>query len=911
MLLEKIKKPIDDENDYYNISLVSESKKEIQIFYIQSANIDKSICAIKINVGHCHEPDEYLGLAHFLEHMIFMGSKKYPDSNLLQYANTNGGMANAMTAGYETTYYFEVFSKKLYEAFDILVDGLFYPTIAKENVDKEVNAVNAEHMKNIDIVNKSFTVSDKIIFDQTNHPLFRFSTGTLDTLNKDGIVEALKSFHKKYYVPNNSFFVVMHNDSIHKFLEKISYLHKIPTADIEYPIIPNLSMKRKTIHVKDKIDNMVCISIPVPKEIENLRYYGLSIPWFLQSYHKNSLLDILHKKKGLIKNFSVRYDSCDSHMHPQQSKKKNILRIKFLAEKVHHIEKILSYINAYFSFLKNNLPPKYIVDENKAISYYQWLESNRHLGVNDILDIVDANNDGVSYVDYNYIQYKSLSYDKKEIEKLWEHVKKYLSFENSIIAYSKKNISGKVKKIDHYPFEYVEVENSKIDSLSDISSKQSFKHPTKNNFLRMRKKKQYSLSTKSASVIPTIKLLTTDVIYQQLTVRYDNKTAIVFHNSDQRTNYKKSIASQMITDIFDNFFLADINSKLTEINSSLSFYVSTKNVVIEINSYPDLINIIFDTFSKLFNKFSTNYQKQKYKKYFFKQKSSYSKKNNLMDYVYVNEKFSKMNFSKECSYDISETLKAAKAIKYSDISELLKILFDSISSISIYSYGNKSMDIIPLYKKVKQYIHDYSELHSNREEKKKIEYHNCEIVDKSYEYFSTMKNFTVTTIKIFYSISADSQVSTTAYSLLISKLIQQPFFDTLRTKEQLGYVVSANVEKVYGKSIYSGISFFIKSNVKSSKYLLARTKKFISEFFEEVSKNPDDEMFELVKKSAKVLDSNKESYSQNFSLILRKLNPTMNIEIDNFILTASLKNTLAVYYENLIKNPIVKVYGIN
>ena len=49
------------------------------------------------------------GLAHFLEHMIFMGSSKYPDENgLMDFIKNHGGSTNAYTDRIETNYYFEV-----------------------------------------------------------------------------------------------------------------------------------------------------------------------------------------------------------------------------------------------------------------------------------------------------------------------------------------------------------------------------------------------------------------------------------------------------------------------------------------------------------------------------------------------------------------------------------------------------------------------------------------------------------------------------------------------------------------------------------------------------------------------------------------------------------------------------------
>jgi len=58
-------------------------------------------------VGSLEDPERSLGLAHFLEHMLFMGSKKYPVHNeYSSFINQNSGMDNAYTSDLETNYYF-------------------------------------------------------------------------------------------------------------------------------------------------------------------------------------------------------------------------------------------------------------------------------------------------------------------------------------------------------------------------------------------------------------------------------------------------------------------------------------------------------------------------------------------------------------------------------------------------------------------------------------------------------------------------------------------------------------------------------------------------------------------------------------------------------------------------------------
>lgn len=89
------------------------------LLMIEDPQAELSACAISVGVGSLANPDRSLGLAHFLEHMLFMGSKKYPSVNeYSQFISMNGGMNNAVTTDDKTTYFFSIDSDKILEAVD-------------------------------------------------------------------------------------------------------------------------------------------------------------------------------------------------------------------------------------------------------------------------------------------------------------------------------------------------------------------------------------------------------------------------------------------------------------------------------------------------------------------------------------------------------------------------------------------------------------------------------------------------------------------------------------------------------------------------------------------------------------------------------------------------------------------------
>lgn len=78
-----------------------------QVLLMQRPNIPLSYCAVSVGVGSFSDPDEYLGLAHLMEHMIFMGSSKYSIFNeYSSFMSTHSGYDNAETSDTYTNFYF-------------------------------------------------------------------------------------------------------------------------------------------------------------------------------------------------------------------------------------------------------------------------------------------------------------------------------------------------------------------------------------------------------------------------------------------------------------------------------------------------------------------------------------------------------------------------------------------------------------------------------------------------------------------------------------------------------------------------------------------------------------------------------------------------------------------------------------
>ena len=72
-----MEKSVNDDQKYRLITL----ENKLTAMLICSPDTDQAAAAMDVNVGYFSDPEELPGLAHFLEHMLFLGTKKYPNEN--------------------------------------------------------------------------------------------------------------------------------------------------------------------------------------------------------------------------------------------------------------------------------------------------------------------------------------------------------------------------------------------------------------------------------------------------------------------------------------------------------------------------------------------------------------------------------------------------------------------------------------------------------------------------------------------------------------------------------------------------------------------------------------------------------------------------------------------------------------
>lgn len=308
-----IKSPNDDRQ--YSALLLPNG---LQVVLVSDPTLENSAASIAVGVGSAHDPKTQLGLAHYLEHMLFLGTEKFPEPDgFMKYTQANGGMTNAFTAYDKTNYLFQINAGKFDEALDRFSDYFKKPTFDPHFSDKERNAVNNEWslQKAQDGWNlfalQGFTANPE-------SPAAKFNIGNLDTLqDKPGSVlqEELKKFYDSYYSANIMKLTLVGKQSLPE-LKALAEKHfsSIPNKNVTLPevTVPGLTKAEmgKSIHYKPIKDlKALYVDFPVKSNKYQWRLKPNEYVRNLITSEEQGTLGEQLRSKGLVKMITAYIDA--------------------------------------------------------------------------------------------------------------------------------------------------------------------------------------------------------------------------------------------------------------------------------------------------------------------------------------------------------------------------------------------------------------------------------------------------------------------------------------------------------------------------------------------------------------------------------------------------------------------------
>lgn len=113
----------------------------LRVLLVQDEQAQKSAAALAVNVGHFDDPRDREGLAHYLEHMLFLGTEKYPNVGEFQrFISQHGGSNNAWTGTEHTCFFFDISNDTFEQGLDRFSQFFIAPLFNPDAADKERHA---------------------------------------------------------------------------------------------------------------------------------------------------------------------------------------------------------------------------------------------------------------------------------------------------------------------------------------------------------------------------------------------------------------------------------------------------------------------------------------------------------------------------------------------------------------------------------------------------------------------------------------------------------------------------------------------------------------------------------------------------------------------------------------------------
>jgi coenzyme PQQ biosynthesis probable peptidase PqqF len=164
-------------------------------------NLRRCAAALRVAAGSHDVPLAWPGLAHFLEHLLFLGTERFPaGQGLMAYVQSHGGQVNARTSERTTDYFFEVPPQAFVGGLQRLSDMLANPRMNLDDQHREREVLQAEFVA----WSQDPAAQQKhALFDglSETHPLRGFHAGNRDSLalEQPEFQQVLKSFHQRFY----------------------------------------------------------------------------------------------------------------------------------------------------------------------------------------------------------------------------------------------------------------------------------------------------------------------------------------------------------------------------------------------------------------------------------------------------------------------------------------------------------------------------------------------------------------------------------------------------------------------------------------------------------------------------------------------------------------------------------------
>ncbi|XPF95872.1 insulinase family protein [Colwellia sp. RE-S-Sl-9] len=798
----------------------------LRVLLINNNETKKSAAALAVNVGHFSDPCDRQGLAHFLEHMLFLGTEKYPDGSEYQkFISQHGGSNNAWTATEHTCYFLDINHQFFEEALDRFSQFFTSPLLSEAFVQSERENIDAEYkLKLKDDIRRLYDVHKETI--NQAHPFSKFSVGNHETLadrNNKSIQQEIKAFYNKYYQATAMTLVIEGPQS----LSELKVL-----AESKFSNIPNTKKQINKINSPlylpehqstlinvspVKNDHQLIISFAMPAIDDLYRNKPESILAYLLGHEGiGSIYSLLKKKQWIIGL------TAGSGINGSNFKDFNIsFQLTPIGEK--YINDIVTIVFQYIQLMKEKPLAGFYYEEKQTLANIAFQYAEKLKPLDSVCQLV-INMQHYPENDYIFGDYAMDEYRQEEVNNLLQ----YLSPSNMrLIHISKENTFDQTSKWYEVPYMVSKINTELLNLWENCQTIDALSLPGKNPYIiKNPSVLSNELTEQEKQSLPSVPTCIDKENGYELWFKQDATFSVpkgyVYIGIDSPIiiQSNENIAmTRLFVDLFsDSIIEKHYDAEIAGIQYHL--YAHQGGMTLQLSGFTDkqshlLTRLLEDLKQSEFTKEQFSLLKKQLIQHW---KNTDTSKSISQLFSFLSSSIQPNNPS---SKELANTL---TKVTFEQFTLFINNIFEHVSVKSLI-HGNWHKEHA---KNIGNIIKEF--FINNIDRKNSVSPSVITIKDQGRITFPiVLPQHDHATITYYPMPNKDLQ--SVAKSMLTSQLLSPLFFQEMRTEKQYGYLVGVNFIPI---NRYPGIAFYIQSPNTESTHLSIAIDTFINNAYENI-----------------------------------------------------------------------------
>ncbi len=834
---EKIKSPSMQNIETLKVRL----DNGLEAYIVSDPEAKKSGASLSVGVGWDHEPFDNIGVAHFVEHMLFLGTQKYPtEKEYHEFIQTNGGSSNAYTSNDRTVYSFEINNDQAKEALDRFSSFFVEPLFNESGLSRERKAVNQEFLyrANLDQVRKHM-VGLEFVDPSSHENIWRCGTEeTLMSISRENLVR----WYQDHYSANLMRLAVYSSLPLEQLVEQVDACfsqienknHQMTT--LQGPIT-NPDFLGKLVYI-EPLKNLKQLSIKwelPPEYTMDLDYHTADLVSDVLSEESPKSLATILKDKGYIYQMHAYQSNTDTKVSFFE------LCLELTPKGLESYQTVIAQCYEAIHTFKQEGLPRYRQDEMTAIAKLNFQYQSRP----EVFSFVEHVASAIQYEDIATFPQKSgwpTQFDAKRVNRFLSMLKPHKAIYFILAPEQLTGVASDLtEKHVQVKYHVQQIPAKTLNEWAHIEANPSIAIAAPNPYIPTNLELVGSIDAKENNP-EALDLSERSQFYFQQDISYQVP----------KVNYNLAVKSPSIKQNGKNKVLADLLSlslsdalsqhleqgQLAGLNADFSID-SKRGLLVSVSGYSQKSDLFT---AKIFETIKSHQPAEKdFPKYHDILVRSYLNQKKAIPGRQAGEVMNNLVFRDYPLVD--DKLAALNEISYKDFDLYNREFFNQVYLQGML-YGNLTKSQAVNLCTNLEALFENSTTYPVSEHSMRAVLEPASLNNPCFFAQSTDQTGSSTFLMIGHGILEDKDRA--AYEVM-NQAISTPFFDTLRTKQQVGYMVHS-FSREYEKQLFT--CFLVQSNSCSTRDLLSRYELFNEEFLSTLgTAELDLEKFNLLKQA--------------------------------------------------------------